>query len=278
MNDNPTESISGIDHIGPRRIEPVHAPASPPYAAVDTAQDNDLQLDAEPTASMQHPVPPATEDYTISVEHVRDHFRGKGLTKSKDTIQRWCRMGDLDCQKRGVLGRYFTTETSLLELQQKLLPDMIAENSAAAVVQPDAAADDANHTDVRLHATADEPARRGMPSDKADDAAARSDAPVTGVAAPLHDTEELAKLRAENAGLRDQLGEAKENAQFLREEIVSARGQRDDVVKIAEQMLGTLETIAVGGRLERPQRQGSQPDQTANPARFEPQNPAVHDV
>jgi hypothetical protein len=113
--------------------------------------------------------------------------------------------------------------------------------------------------------------------DEATDAPARSDISPNEPAS--HNTiEELAKLRAENSGLRDQLAEAKENAQFLREEIISSRGQRGDVVKIAEQMLGTLETIAVGGRLDRPHRQGSQPDQSTDAVRYAPQNSGANDV
>jgi hypothetical protein len=78
--------------------------------------------------------------------------------------------------------------------------------------------------------------------------------------------------------LKEPLPEAKDNATFLREEIISARGQRGDVVKIAEQMHGTLETIAIGGRLDRPSRQGSETTQTADPIRYGAQNAAVHDV
>ncbi|SEN55187.1 hypothetical protein SAMN04488077_12028 [Roseovarius tolerans] len=223
------------------------------------------------------------DDYTISVEQVREHFRGKGLTKSKDTVQRWCRSGDLDCRKLGLLSRYFTTETSLLMLERKLLPDMIAENvghvsSGAAIVQQDAGADEAISTDVPQHAPVDEPARGNVQVDAVEDAVARSDVPAHETATPLHAAAELASLRAENAGLKEQLSEAKESAKFLREEIVSSRGQRGDVVKIAEQMLGTLETIAVGGRLERPRQRASEPTQTTDPVRYDAPNPTVHDV
>jgi hypothetical protein len=119
-----------------------------------------------------------SEDYTISDEHVREHFRSKGLTKSKNTVQRWCRTGDLVCQKLGLLGRYFTTETSLLKLERKLLPDMIAENAGAAVVPLDAAADEVTSAEMPPHAPADNAASNDMKVDEDDVAAARSDAPV----------------------------------------------------------------------------------------------------
>lgn len=267
-----------LDFMGPRRLEPLHGGAVQVDAEPDTQQNNALQQDADAADNVQAYADAPPEDYTISVEHVREHFRRKGLTKSKDTVQRWCRIGDLDCQKLGLLGRYFTTETSLLKLERKLLPDMIAENAGAAVVPVDAAADEAASTEMPLHAPEDEPASNDMQVDEDDVAAARSDAPAQPAVKPLHAGEELASLRAENAGLKEQLSEAKDNATFLREEIISARGQRGDVVKIAEQMLGTLETIAIGERLERPRRQGSEPAHSTDPIRYDEQNPAVHDV
>lgn len=267
-----------LDFMGPRRLEPLHGGATQVDAAPITKQNNTLQQDEDALGEVQAHAGASSEDYTISVEQVRDHFRAKGLTKSKDTVQRWCRTGDLDCQKLGLLGRYFTTETSLLKLERKLLPDMIAENAGAAVLPLIAAADEVTSPEMPLHAPVDEPASNNMQVDEDDVAAARSDAPVQTVPASLHASEELASLRAEVAGLKDQLLEAKDTAKFLREEIVSSRGQRGDVVKIAEQMLGTLETIAVGGRLERPRREGSEPAQTNAPVRYDAQNPATHDV
>ncbi|MFC6583694.1 hypothetical protein [Sulfitobacter aestuariivivens] len=257
------------------------------HTAEDTEQNNDLQEDTAAHDDVQVHAASLPEDYTISVEQVREHFRSKGFSKSKDTVQRWCRTGDLDCQKRGVLGRYFTTETSLLSLEQKLVPDMIAENSKPQFsgqpeMQPDAAASEATRSMMPVHAEVDEPARSDMQenavSEKPEHAAARTEVPQQGRAVPLNVGEELAKLTAENLGLREQLTEAKENNQFLREEIVSARGQRGDVVTIAERMLGTLETIAIGGRLERPRGQGSAADQSPQSVRFEEEQPEVHNV
>ncbi len=259
------------DIFGQRRLEPLHSPVPQVHEPETSQETNALQPDAAVTSDVHVDAPPKVEDYTISVEQVREHFRSKGLTKSKDTIQRWCRAGDLDCQKRGVLGRYFTTETSLLKLEQKLLPDMIAENAGAAVVQPDAAAPGLQHSEMQVYAAEVEPARSDMQADEVVHAAANSDMAEAPRPAPLHAGEELATLRAENAGLKEQLKAEREVSAFFREEITSARGQRGDVVKIAEQMLGTLETIAIGGRLDRPKQQGSGANQSGDFVRYAPQ-------
>lgn len=159
------------DYFAPRRLEPLHTPEAKVHAVEDVAKNNDMQHDEAASNAIPEHAGASPEDFTISVDQVREHFRSKGLTKSKDTVQRWCRTGDLDCQKRGVLGRYFTTETSLLKLEQKLLPDMIAENaghqSAMNIgMQQDAAASEAPYTDVPVHASTDQPARSDMQLDE----------------------------------------------------------------------------------------------------------------
>ncbi len=216
---------------------------------------------------------PAAAEYTISVEQVRDHLRLKGLSKSKDTIQRWCRAGDLDCRKMGLLNRFFTTEASLQALEEKLLPDMIADQTGTA--QPhEAAAEPAfsgtqesapdrsvQHSIMQPQLGADAAAPTGAQADAEVRAAAQSGTQIDA---------EVAELRAKVDGLTSQLQQAQEITKFLQDEIVSARGQRGDVVKIAEQMLGTLETIAVGGRLEKPT--SATPPNPSDPVRYQQVN------
>ena len=236
-------------HIGSRRPEPLHAPAQ------NTAQNNDMQQVAADAEDVQRHALPSPEDFTISVEQVREHFRSKGLSKSKDTVQRWCRTGELACRKRGVLNRYFTTEASLLELERKLLPDMIAEGvgtkPSASFVQSDAAAIPNVISSVPLHEDVDAPARTETLEHEGVEVKTRAAAPAADVpqqtAAP-----EMSRLQAENEGLREQLKNRDGQIEFLQEEIRSAREQRGAVVQISNRMLETLETIAIGGRLERP--------------------------
>lgn len=198
---------------------------------------------------------PSAKDFTISVEQVREHFRSKGLSKSKDTVQRWCRTGQLTCRKRGVLNRYFTTEASLLELEHKLLPDMIAEGvgtkPSATSVQLDAPAIPRSISGVPLHEDVDAPARNEMQEYEGAEMKARAGASAAD--APQLDTApDTSRLQAENEGLRAQLKNRDGQIEFLQEEIRSAREQRGAVVQISNRMLETLETIAIGGRLERP--------------------------
>ena len=272
------------NYFVPRRIEPVHSPALQEPNEEESLQSNDLQPDAAVSSSVQQsPFP--VEDYTISVEQVREHFRAKGLKKSKDTVQRWCRQGELDCQKRGVLGRYFATETSLLLLEKKLLPDMIAENSGAVTdersdVQLGAAAEEAVSRSMQVHVAEDAGARSDIQADASGDvqlhAAERHSIPVeTGTMGVDADR---ARLQAENEGLKAQLENRDKQIDFLQDEIRSGREQRGAVVQISNRMLETLETMAIGGRLERPNRQGSaavQSTETFHPETADPTSNGV---
>lgn len=67
---------------------------------------------------------------------------------------------------------------------------------------------------------------------------------------------ENAKLTAEIAGKSEFIEQILDDKSFLREELRDARERGRDVTKIAERMLETLETMAMGGKLERlPDRQ-----------------------
>jgi len=261
--------------IGRQRFEPLQEPAVQVDAPENIQENNALQQDeavqvhTAPAESspITSPVTPAA-DYTISVEQVREHFRQKGLAKSKDTIQRWCRNGDLDCRKQGILNRYFTTEKSLKVLEGKLLPDMIADQvgTSQTSMQPHSGAREFTHGVARLRSTADtaehtstqvdaahtEAERDGMQAQKTADAVSYTRTELR--AAEERPAAEVAELRAQVVGLTSQLEQSQAMNKFLQDEVVSARGQRGDVVKIAEQMLGTLESMAIGGRLEKPQK------------------------
>jgi hypothetical protein len=337
--------------FGRHRGVPLHAAPKQPDAAADTtsheevqqnaapqdmAQNNALQQDAASAPDMQvhapeleaepqpYPKPLPIEAYTISVDQVRARFRAKGVTKSKDTVQRWCRTGELDCQKRGVLGRYFTNEPSLLALEEKLLPDMMADTGQAhfpADPQPEAdadtgvqlhageasaaesgipvhaaedaetdrsmrvhaAADPSACSDMQVHAAEGDAERSAVQPDAAEDAAARSDVPdETARRVPVQAAEagessaqqvSAARLEAEVEGLRAQLENRDHQIAFLQEEIRSARDQRSAVVQISNRMLETLETMAVGGRLE---RRNAPPETRPDSAQPSTDDAAVH--
>lgn len=255
-------------YLGARRTVPLHAAVQQDAVVEDTAQNNDLQQVAGAPNSTPEHATPRPEEFTISVEQVREHFRKKGVQKSKDTVQRWCRTGALSCQKRGYFNRYFTTEASLKALETKLLPDMIAETagemkSADSEVQQVSAVPTDADSGVQLHSPEDAAARPGMHQ-------VETAAPPHAAAFndPKDRTANWEGVIAENAGLREQLKSKESEIEFLREEVRAARDQRGAVVQISNRMLETLETITIGGRLERINDVSQ-----GNPVRYQPQNP-----
>ena len=60
---------------------------------------------------------------------------------------------------------------------------------------------------------------------------------------------ENAKLTAQLEGAHNLIAEVQDDRQFLRDELKEARSGRKDVTAIAERMLETLESIAIGGKL-----------------------------
>lgn len=91
----------------------------------------------------------APTNYKISVDEILLRLREVGIEKSKDSVQRYCREGALDCQKLGLFKRYFATETSLIALIKKMQPD----EDARTCMQTDTPASirdvvDLKHTDA----------------------------------------------------------------------------------------------------------------------------------
>jgi len=226
------------------------------YAAAHSREDDEVQADA--------PVPlsPVEEgsDYTVSVEEVLIRPHNLGIDKSKDTIQRYCREGDLACEKLGMLRRYFATENSVGKLIEKLQPDA----DAFASTQVHEAAPELIEQDVQLHAVPPirdnaennnphQPASKDTKADEAEEkhveqphAGASASAPV------IADHVQIAALSAEVKAQKTLISTLEKTNDQLWEEVVESRGNRKDVTKISERMLLTLEAMALGGRLERP--------------------------
>ena len=61
----------------------------------------------------------------------------------------------------------------------------------------------------------------------------------------------LATLRAENRELREQQKRDRDEIAFLRDEVTFNRSLKTDFAQTSHRLLETLETLAVGGRLER---------------------------
>lgn len=91
-----------------------------------------------------------------------------------------------------------------------------------------AAAPSGTQVDVQLHPAASETERKSEPGETSDP-----------------------NLSNEVASLRAQLKSKESEIEFLREEIRAARNERGNVVQISNRMMEALETMVIGGKVDR---------------------------
>lgn len=237
---------------------------TPAYAAAPAAAPSQPEVTV-PTS----PVLPDSA-YTLSVHDVRSRLHDAHISKSKDTVQRYCREGDLDCRKLTIFKQYFVTEASV----EKLISTMQQSAGASTPVQLHEAAGAGVKDDMHLHAGASErdskenseqhaAAKNSVQPDAGADATASQNLPLHEAADAAAPNDNQAVLQAKLDAANERIEDLKEQNAFLQEEVRESRGNRRDVTAIAQKMLGTLENMALGGRLSDPTR----PEPTSAPVR-----------
>ena len=247
------------------------APLSPDNS-IAPADDSSLPTATPaPTTIIEadRPIAAASVDSNASVTAIADHVRftltvGQALDRfsatrrrlpSERSIQRYCIEGRIAAQKiRTTYGSEWLINERSLEAFIQQQPVIIGDDGDAN--QPPTA--------TQMPATPAQSQEHRTP-----DGIASADGDATDVVAivPQGEHRSLAEVLIENAKLFAQvegrdgiIAELKEDRNFLREEVREARRSRDDVKNIAERMLDTLKTIAVG-------RLGAAPQPPPDPIR-----------
>ena len=110
-----TDTIAALGDVSPSSAEPAYAS--------ENGSTMPLQDDAGARGGVQvHAAASGDpyQDYPLSVDEIRSRLFAIGISKSKDTIQRYCREGTLDCVKLGMLRRFHATEASVASLIEVL--------------------------------------------------------------------------------------------------------------------------------------------------------------
>lgn len=238
---------------------PVHA--TPRNYLPPVVQQHEAAPQVQAVADTPPPLTQANRpdtDFTVSVEQARETLAVAGFKRSKDTVQRYCRDGTLEARKLGMFSRFFITQNSLDVFLEKM--------------QLDAGVSAFTDSDVKLHEDAEDTASeetQDLDANASDEMQAQTGAssgnadPHTGARrrtpddAQLHGSAGVGDevLRAKLDAARDMIDRLAEENEFLRDEVRQSRHQRGDVVDISKQMLNTLETMAVGRKLEAPSSQ-----------------------
>ncbi len=247
--------------------------ASPPDRQIAGAEFSALEL----------------SNYTLTIGQASSLMHAQRCKfASSRKVQRMCKDGAIDCHKLSTtrngqpVSEWLVNETSLLRrIEESEIK--LDENTAVPPVATGNASHtpnqfgDANHKSADRKSTEKSPSALAMPNHAG---IACGDARVPDgeefhrdvMAAPneigaatdeeVGEKRTLASVLIENAKLTGELNgalnlieEVRDDKEFLRDELREARAGRKDVTAIAQRMLETLESIAVGGKLIRsPQR------------------------
>ena len=239
---------------------------------------------ASPSAS--NFTPSDISRYTLTIGEASSLMHAKRCKfASNRKVQRMCKNGVIDCHKLSTtrngkpISEWLVNETSLLnhiennEIKWDVGVGVTPIASGNANRPPNS---DGDAIDTVDHGKSVElsPDVVAMPDRLGDASGAMHHSnneaiPADAMATPVEngdatveligETRSLASVLIENARLTAQLQgtqnlieEVRDDKKFLREELVEARAGRKDVTAIAQRMLETLETIAIGGKLMQP--------------------------
>lgn len=194
-------------------------------------------------------------DFTISVDQARDALAEAGLKRSKDTVQRYCRDSTLEARKLGMFSLFFIAPDSLDAFLAKMHLDAGASTDAHIDVQVHKDATGEKTQDPQQAAGEVMQVQADASSDAADPNASARGGREDDVQVHGSSREGDEVLRAKLGAAKDMIDRLTEEIEFLRDEVRQSRHQRGDVVDISKQMLNTLETMAVGRKLEAPNSQ-----------------------
>jgi hypothetical protein len=179
--------------------------------------------------------------YTLTVGQVLERFAAaRRKPPSQRSIQRYCIEGRLAAQK------IRTTYGAEWLINEESLARLIEAEPVVSGVASDAAVQVLATTETP-HLTED---NNGVPDTAAIGVASDAVAPLASSEGERRTVAEVlvanARLLAQVEGRDAIIEELKEDRNFLREEVREARRTRDDVKNIAERMLDTLKTMAIG--------------------------------
>ncbi|WP_299854681.1 hypothetical protein [uncultured Roseobacter sp.] len=262
--------------FGQVRTVPVQS-SEPPVAEIEREAQNTDGLGA----SLSEPVTPIShslDDIWLTVDEAVTRCEAQGLFRTAKTIRKWAERsfnvpeGEVVSSREDTMwGRY------RWKIEQKSLDRKIAEElsrEAALPIKPvqtgsDVSADLPSEITEKPQTNTSEPVQTSAIKATRDDLAKQSSnkhEPGADVRTGAHvlpvssaNSDELARLRAENEGLRSQQERDQDEIKFLREEVTFNRSLKTDFAQNSKQLLETLETLAVGGRLEKPTPPVAQP-------------------
>ncbi|WP_425092915.1 hypothetical protein [Tropicimonas sp. S265A] len=275
------DNAAGSNPFGRVRTIPVHTD-EPTRTKNDLAASNKDEPGANPPPiSAAKPIP--FEEVWLTVDEAVAHCAAQGLSRTAKTIRKWAERsfnvpeGEVVSRREDTLWGRYRWKIELKSLERKTAEELSreAENSREPV-QTGANTISAVATDIppktptnpseHVQTSAVAPAEPIPETPSSNMIAPRADVRTGVTSIPVSDinSNELATLRAENKELRKQQDRDQDEIRFLREEVTFNRSLKADFARNSQRLLETLETVAVGGRLER--RAGSADHEASEPS------------
>lgn len=179
------------------------------------------------------------ETYPLSVDDIRSQLFALGISKSKDSIQRYCREGTLTCVKLGMLRRYYATEESVAVLVETLKNDTASCNGVPLHEGADSlmqARDVGEDGAEKLHAAA---ADENMAENKGLHAPASNITQVhegSDIGTKLHEALPTASVGSDEKPAKQEIAADPQMLDFLKEQL----RVKDDQIKVKDEQIAAM--------------------------------------
>ena len=275
---NQTSSLGS----GHTRIIPIHSPEPSSETTQTTAPNK-----GEPSSHRSEPVRTSAEPFEqiwLTVEEAVAYCADQGLSRTAKTLRKWAERsykipeGEVVSDREDTLWGRYRWKIERASLERKVGEELGRERATqgepvqtgahpSEVVRSKDAATASPHPSEPVRTGANTPAKTPAEISNVTKTAPQANAaePVRTVSHEGVAAEQLATLQAENRALREQQKRDREEIGFLREEVTFNRSLKTDLAQNSHRLLETLETMAIGGRLERPT-----PKQPTEPVRYQP--------
>lgn len=268
---NEPHNTAGSNPFGRVRTIPVHTdePASP------QAQTTALNKDEPGANSAPHLAsePVSFEEVWLTVDEAVAYCEAQGLSRTAKTIRKWAERsfnvpeGEVVSRREDTLWGRYRWKIELRSLERKVAEELSREADVTREpVQTGANTQAKRPNEISqvpspnlaepVRTSADEVANvpGGKPTSNLTEPLVDVRTRATGLPVSDIDATALATLKAENKELRRQQDRDRDEIKFLREEVTFNRSLKSDFSQNSQRLLETLETVAIGGRLDRTAR------------------------
>ena len=255
---NEPQNEAGANPFGRVRKIPAHTDEPVTNEPLDSSQKKGESGANE----FEYPTPP-TEDFEtvwLTVDEAVTYCDEQGLSRTAKTIRKWAERsynipeGDVVSRREDTLWGRYRWKIEKASLARKVIDELSRERVHTGANEGDAVPSEITVAALSNMSGPVQTSSNEKPKQITNFPGSNAVEPIEDVRTRSNEltvTDELATLRAENVELRKQQDRDRSEIEFLREEVIFNRSLKGDFANNSSWLLETLETLAIGGRLER---------------------------